>query len=220
VFDPTNFLENALTAIRTLQSNINEATQIANQVRQIANQVQQLQNDATNLLSLPFSLLNELQNSIAQYTSLLQQASGLTYQLNGFVSQFTQLYPTFGQPALSSATLLQQTQRWTAQMRAAAQGAMQAQSIVDRLTGQRDRLTRALAASEGATGNLQGTQATNQLLGLMAEQQASLQDILAASSRAEASLIATEAAQADAAHFMDGFTTMAPVQGVGIPPFK
>ena len=43
VFDPGNFSQNILTAIRTLQSNVNEASQIANQIQQINNQIHNLQ---------------------------------------------------------------------------------------------------------------------------------------------------------------------------------
>ena len=69
------------------------------------------------------------------------------------------------------------------------------------------------------------TQASNELLGILAEQTASMQQILAASQRVVTSLTALEAAEADAAranaaHFMDGFATMTPVQGIGIPTFR
>ena len=42
VFDPSNFGQNVLTAARALQSNINEAMQIANQLRQIEMEVKNL----------------------------------------------------------------------------------------------------------------------------------------------------------------------------------
>jgi P-type conjugative transfer protein TrbJ len=225
VIDPTNLVENTFTALRTLQSNINEATQIANQVRQIAHQVQHLANDALNLATLPLSLLQDLQGQFQGYTTLLRQAQGVSFQLSAVAAQFDQLYGTFGHPARTSAGLLQQAGRWTQQLRDASTAAMQVQSVWERLTGQQTQLQNALSASERASGNLQVSQATNQLLGVLAEQQASLQQILAASSRAEAALIAMQAAQddaarANAAHFMEDFTTMAPVQGVGIPPFR
>lgn len=225
VIDPTNLVQNSLTALRTLQTTVNQATQIANEVRMIANQVQQLANEARNLASLPTSLLGDIQGQLRGYTATLSQAQGLSFQLRSIAPQFEQLYATFGQPARSSAGLLQQASQWTQQLREASAAAMQVQSVWERLTGQQTRLQTALTASDNAGGNLQVSQATNQLLGVLAEQQASLQQILAASSRAEASLLATQAAQDDAAranaqHFMNGFTTMTPVQGIGIPSFR
>ena len=225
VIDPTNLIQNTLTALRTLQTTVNQATQIANEVQMIANQVQQLANEARNLASLPTSLLGDLQGQLQGYTTTLSQAQGLSFQLSSLAPQFAQLYATFGQPARSSAALLQQASQWTQQLRHASAAAMQVQSVWERLSGQQTQLQTALTASDTASGNLQVSQATNHLLGILAEQQASLQQILAASSRAEVSLIATQAAQddaarANAAHFMEGFTTMAPVQGLGIPPFR
>jgi len=46
VFDPTNHVQNTLTAIRTLE-------QINNQIRQLQNEAQMLMNQARNLASLP-----------------------------------------------------------------------------------------------------------------------------------------------------------------------
>ncbi|HYN63688.1 MAG TPA: P-type conjugative transfer protein TrbJ [Candidatus Limnocylindrales bacterium] len=225
VIDPTNLVQNSLTALRTLHTTINQATQIANDVRMIANQVQQLANEARNLASLPTSLLGPLQGQLRGYTATLSQAQGLSFQLSTIAPQFEQLYTTFGQPARPSAGLLQQASQWAQQLRDASAAAMQVQSVWERLTGQQARLQTALTASDNAGGNLQVSQATNHLLGIMAEQHASLQQILAASSRAEAALIATQAAhddaaRANAAHFMEGFTSMTPVQGIGIPPFR
>jgi type IV secretion system protein TrbJ len=225
VIDPTNLIQNTFTALRTLQTTINQATQIANEVRMITNQVQQLANEARNLAALPTSLLGDLQGQLRGYTTTLSQAQGLSFQLSSLAPQFEHLYATFGQPARSSATLLQQATQWTQQLRQASTAAMQVQSVWERLSGQQTQLQTALTASDTASGNLQVSQATNHLLGVMAEQQASLQQILAASGRAEASLIATQAAhddaaRANAAHFMEGFTTMTPVHGIGIPPFR
>jgi P-type conjugative transfer protein TrbJ len=225
VFDPTNLVQNTLTAFRTLQATLNQARQIANEVTMIANQVTQLHNEARNLASSPVSLLGTLTGSLEQYTSTLRDAEGMTYHLGSLTTQFNTVYPTFGQPAVSSATLVSQATQWSQQVRAALQGAMQAQSIVGRLTQLQGRLQTAMGASQAATGNLQVSQATNQLLGLMAEQTASLQQIVAASGRAEASLIAAQAASDDAAranakHFMQGFTDYTPGKGPGLPKLR
>src|SRR6266849_5213689 len=69
VIDPTNLVQNTLTALRTLHTTINQATQIANEVRMITNQVQQLANEARNLAALPTSLLGDLQGQLRGYTT-------------------------------------------------------------------------------------------------------------------------------------------------------
>src|SRR5713101_2957752 len=108
VIDPTNLMQNTLTALRTLQTTVNQATQIANEVQMIANQVQQLANEARNLASLPTSLLGDLQGQLRGYTTTLNQAQGLSFHVGSIAPQFEHLYATFGQPARTSAGLLQQ----------------------------------------------------------------------------------------------------------------
>jgi P-type conjugative transfer protein TrbJ len=239
VIDPTNLVQNTLTALRTLQTTLNQATQIANELTMITHQVKQLANEATmltnqgtqianqvkELTSLPTSILGDLMGSLQQYTDTLKNADGLTYQLSDLTTQFNRLYPTFGRPAVSSSTLVAQTAQWTQQVRSALQGAMQVQSVIEKLTAQRTQVGTALTASQAAVGNLQVSQASNQLLGVLAEQLASLQQIIAASGRAETSLMATEAASDDAAranaeHFMRGFTDWHPVGGQGLPAWR
>ncbi|MEG6992715.1 P-type conjugative transfer protein TrbJ, partial [Pseudomonas aeruginosa] len=53
VIDPTNLVQNTLTAIRTLE-------QINNQIQQLQNEAQMLTNQARNLASLPFNVANRL----------------------------------------------------------------------------------------------------------------------------------------------------------------
>ena len=50
VLDPTNLVQNTLTAVRTLE-------QINNQIRQLQNEAQMLINQARNLASLPSSVV-------------------------------------------------------------------------------------------------------------------------------------------------------------------
>jgi P-type conjugative transfer protein TrbJ len=158
-------------------------------------------------------MVGDMAGSMDQYTDLLREADGLTFQLSGLSAQYAKLYPTYGR-GMDSRTLVTDSARWRGQVRAALESAMQSQAIVDRLAGQQERLTEAIQASQSAQGNLEVQQATNQLIGLLAEQQGSLQQIQAASSRAQASMLASqlsaeEAARANAEKFfgnMDRYT--------------
>jgi len=58
VIDPTNLVQNTLTAIRTLE-------QINNQIQQLQNEAQMLANQARNLASLPFNVVNRLRSNLA-----------------------------------------------------------------------------------------------------------------------------------------------------------
>ena len=217
VFDPTNLVQNTLTALRTLETTINQARQIANEVTMIANQVTQIANQVKELTQLPTSILADITGTVQQYTGLLQQAQGIAYDLSNLQNQFTQLYPSFaGQGITSSTYATVHAPQWAQQTRAALQQAMQAQGILDRLLKVRTQVDTALTASQGAIGNLQVSQAGNQLAGIMTEQLAGLEQILAATGRAQASLMAQEAmadeaARDNAQRLMQGYTTWTPV---------
>ena len=71
VLDPTNLVQNTLTAIRTLE-------QINNQIRQLQNEAQMLINQARNL---------------ATTQRLIVQAKGLAYDVTSIDREFARLYP-------------------------------------------------------------------------------------------------------------------------------
>ncbi len=72
VIDPTNLVQNTMTAIRTLE-------QINNQIRQLQNEAQMLMNQARNLASLPSSVVGQLRANLATTERLIAQARGLAY---------------------------------------------------------------------------------------------------------------------------------------------
>ena len=75
VFDPSNFAQNLLTAIRTLE-------QINNQIRQLQNEAQMLSNDAKNLSGLDYNASAQLRSTLATTARLIQQAQGVAYEVS------------------------------------------------------------------------------------------------------------------------------------------
>ena len=86
VLDPTNLVQNTLTAVRTLE-------QINNQIRQLQNEAQMLINQARNLASLPFSVVSRLRSNLALTQRLIEQAKGLAYDVANLDKEFKRLYP-------------------------------------------------------------------------------------------------------------------------------
>src|ERR1700733_1574505 len=74
VIDSSNLTQNLLTAARTLQ-------QINNQITQIQQFLQMLQNQQRNLTALPFSVLQQLSQTVSRLTSLMGQAQGILYNV-------------------------------------------------------------------------------------------------------------------------------------------
>lgn len=180
VFDPTNYSQNVLTAARELQ-------QVTNQVQQIQNQVTMIQNMATNLSSLNFSSLSSMISSLTQISNLMNQASGIAFNVSATNAAFTQTFPATYPTNTSASTLTANAQqRWQEAM-AAFQQTLQVQAqVAQNVQADSTTLSNLVAASQGALGNLQVTQAGNQLTALATKQQLQIQSLLAAQYRADA----------------------------------
>ncbi|MBN1004705.1 P-type conjugative transfer protein TrbJ, partial [Pseudomonas aeruginosa] len=86
VFDPSNFVQNTLTAVRTLE-------QINNQINQLQNEAQMLMNQARNLANLDFNIVNRLRSTLATTERLIAEARGLAYDVQSMDATFDRLYP-------------------------------------------------------------------------------------------------------------------------------
>jgi len=188
VFDPTNYTQNILQAARALQ-------QINNQISSLQNEAQMLINQARNLASLPYSSLQQLQQSVARTQQLLNQAQRIAYDVQQIDRAFTSTYAPANASQSDQALFAQARERWQNSV-AALQDAMRVQAtVVGNIDTNRREMQALVTSSQGATGALQATQAGNQLLALQAQQLADLTAAVAAQGRAQA----LEAAQRQAA---------------------
>jgi P-type conjugative transfer protein TrbJ len=164
VFDPSNFVENALTAARTLQ-------EIDNQLHQLENEATMLINEARNLASLPFSIVGQLQATLASTTALINRAQGIAFQLTQAQGQFARFYPeSYGGNTSGAAMAADALQRWLHSLQALQTTvSMQAQAAQN-LSSDEDALATLVSQSQSAVGILQAAQSTNQLLALHARQ--------------------------------------------------
>jgi type IV secretion system protein TrbJ len=160
VVDPTNLVQNIMTAANSLK-------QVANQVQQLTNEAQMLNNEAKNLQSLNFNSLSGLLATLNNTQRLLNQAQGIALQLSPTQSTYTRAYPNVYGASVSRALMTADSlERWTdshgalgttLQVQAqAAQNFPTDQGVLADLVGQ----------SQSAAGALQVTQVTNQLLAL------------------------------------------------------
>jgi type IV secretion system protein TrbJ len=192
VFDPSNYSQNVLTAARALQ-------QVNNQIASLQNEAQMLINQARNLASLPYSSLQQLQQSTRRTQQLLAQAQGIAYD----VQQIDQAFSTAYAPATASqsdqALVANAQVRWQNAV-AGLQDALRVQAtVVGNLDTNRTQMSALVDASQGATGALQAAQAGNQLLALQSQQLADLTAAVAAQGRAQSLEAAERAAAQDQA---------------------
>ena len=164
VFDPSNFVQNSLTAARTLE-------EINNQLLQLQNEAQMLANDALNLTKLPFNIVGQLQATLALTNQLIAQAQGIAFQLAQAQQQFTRFYPQAYGPGTTGAGMAADAlTRWNNSLQALRTTvSMQAQAAQN-LASDQASLATLVAQSQSAVGILQAAQATNQLLALQSRQ--------------------------------------------------
>lgn len=178
VFDPSNYAQNVLTAARTLE-------QITNQITSLQNEAQMLINQAKNLASLPFSALQQIQQSVQKTQALLQQAQGIAFNVQQIDQMFQQKYGSASMSATDQQLITDARSRWQNTV-GGLQDAMRVQAgVVSNIDTNRTQMSALVSQSQSATGALQATQAGNQLLALLAQQLADLTAVGAANGRAQ-----------------------------------
>ncbi len=179
VYDPSNYVQNALQAARTLQ-------QITNQIQSLQNQAMMIEHMARNLDPLDFSALARMSASLQQIQQLMSQAQGIGFQVEQTEQRLRDLFPGSGSMTSTDVAAHNASARLQAVM-AAFQDSMTLQSrIVAEAGKDASDLSDLVNQSQAARGNLQVSQATNQLLALVAKQQIQLQALLASQARADA----------------------------------
>ena len=194
VYDPSNYVQNALQAVRALQ-------QINNQITSLQNQAQMLLNQARNLTSLPYSSQQALDQSLARTQQLLGQAQRISYDANQIDQAFQRLYPQTYSTSTSGQQLVADAQeRWQVS-RVGHQDSLRVQAgVVGNLDSTRSETDALVSSSQSAVGELQATQAGNQLVALQTKQLTDLTALVAAQSRAQSLDGARTAANQEQAH--------------------
>lgn len=192
VFDPSNYSQNLLTAARTLQ-------QVNNQIVSLQNEAQMLINQARNLTSLPYSSLQQLQQSIGRTRQLLGQAQNIAYDVQQIDRAFSTTYAPASANQSDQSLVANAQARWQNSV-AGLQDALRVQAtVVGNLDTNRTEMSALVDASQGAVGALEAAQAGNQLLALQAQQLADLTAAFAAQGRAQSLEAAARVAAQDQA---------------------
>lgn len=190
VYDPTNYVQNVLSAARALE-------QINNQITSLQNEATMLINQARNLASLPYSSLQRLQQSVQRTQQLLGQAQRIAYDVQQIDQAFTSTYGNASMSASDQQLVARARERWQNTV-GSLQDAMRVQAgVVGNIDTNRAEMSALIGQSQGATGALQAAQAGNQLLALQAQQLADLTAVVAANGRAQALTEAERAAAAE-----------------------
>ena len=178
VFDPWNYKENLLTAVRSLE-------EINNQIKQLTNEAQMLLKMDQNLENLGSSIGGDVESSLGEFEDLLKKADGLALSVSETETEVKRLFPSEYASALSGdASLKLAENRWDETLAAFKRSMSLEAHVAETNADDGGTLTDLLSKSSGAIGNLQAQQAGNELVGLSVKQQLQLQTLLAAEQRA------------------------------------
>ena len=180
VLDPSNLVQNIMTAARALQM-------VNNQIRQLQNEAQSLINEAKNLAPLNFSDLNQLRATLAATQQLFAQAQGMSFNLSQMQATFARLYPATYAATMTSAQMDTDRQAQWSNSREALSTALQMQSqATQNFSADEAVMSDVIGHSQSSEGALQAVQATNQLLALQARQLMQAQQLQISQDRAVA----------------------------------
>ena len=190
VYDPTNYSQNLLSAARALE-------QINNQITSLQNEAQMLINQARNLASLPYSSLQQIQQSVSRTQQLLSQAQNIAFDVGQIDQAFQSKYANVSLSATDAQLVSDAKERWRNSI-GGLQDAMRVQAtVVGNIDTNRTEMSQLVGRSQSATGALQAAQAGNQLLALQSQQLSDLTALLAANGRSTALTEAERAAAAE-----------------------
>lgn len=179
VFDPLNYQQNLLTAVRTLD-------QIQNQIRQLENAAAQLVRMDRHLKSLSGTISPDLQSTLSQLRTRLGEGEALALRVRETDAAYERLFPKTFPDALSSDDLTRAAKsRWEETYAGFRRSALIQGQITEAAESDARLLDQILARSQGSAGALQAAQAGNELAALHVKQSLQLQTLLAAQTRAE-----------------------------------
>lgn len=180
VFDVANYSQNLLTAARELQ-------QIDNQIQQLQNEATMLVNQGRNLTSLNYNSLSQLLTTLATTNQLITQAQGLTFNVAQSQATFNRLYPSSYGAGTGHTQMVQDAQaRWQTSVQALQTATQMQSQAAQNLLSDQSVLSGLVTQSQSAVGALQASQATNQLLALIARQAIQAQQLTVSQGRATA----------------------------------
>jgi len=193
VIDPTNLLQNTLTALRTMEM-------VSNQASQLQNETQMLMNQSRHLATLDYNVVNRLRANLATTERLLAQAQGLAFEVQRLDQEFARLYPAQYSSSVSTQRIAQETRERWKQGLDGLHTAMRVQAqVTQNLAQDESALADLVQQSQSAGGALQAAQATNQLLALQAKQSIQAQQLQITQNRAVSLELARQAAASEKA---------------------
>ena len=179
VYDPANFKQNFLTAVRSY-------TALLRQAQQLRNEAQMLINDAKQLSRLDFNAQSRLIAILDEITRLNQQAENVAYEVNRTKQIVRETYPATYEDFTEDQMVVRAEEQWQMSRRAYNDTMVMQSKMVESITSDKVLLGQLMTKSQSSVGELQATQSTNQLLALLIKQFMQMQQMQVTQGRADA----------------------------------
>lgn len=188
VFDPVNYVQNFLTQLRAVQSNINE-------VQQLAYQLQQYQNMLRNTESLTGGDWSGAVNAIDRLGRVLEHGQALAVSSRDFEELFRTRFPGYEAPDDYGESY----RAWSETSRDSIYGAMRVANMqAQGIQNEQHAIQRLRAAASSTIGQKAAIDAANQVALAQVEQLQQLRELMMAQMQAEGAYMAAQE-QKDAA---------------------
>jgi P-type conjugative transfer protein TrbJ len=175
VLDPTNLIQNTISALKAIESVINEVQMIANQVKQIENLVQ-------NTRSYAGVWDQEALPRLMRLGQIIEQEQAIAYAMAGMDRVFRDKYPGY-RPITDWAAAYDQ---WTRTTLDTLRGSLAAGRLhADDFADEQRRVQTLTALSDSAEGRMQAIQAGNMLAAEQIQQLSKLRQLMMAQINAQ-----------------------------------
>jgi len=170
-------VQNFYTAVRSY-------TQIIRQAQQLRNEANMLINQAKHLSRLDVNSVNDLNRILNEIAYLNNQADNVAYDVNRTRQLIREHFPEDYEGMSQDELTVQAEQQFAMSERAHSEAMIMQSKMVESLEGDRALLGQLMNSSHGSVGELQATQSTNQLMGLLVKQSMQAQQMQISQSRA------------------------------------
>lgn len=181
VFDPQNFVKNALAAKTAVES-------LEVQANMLKNRTESLKLEIQNSEKVSDFQWREMSQILQQIGDISQRGQSISYSMNELDAQFQKRYPNYQHPA---ANYRDAYQMWNITTLNTLQNSLSSIGLTMNQLNNEEKTLRAIQAqSQSAAGQTQVLQVTNELASEQVRQLQSLKQVMAAQSNAHTAYMA------------------------------
>lgn len=211
VVDPTNLVQNIISALQNTQAVLNQIVQLSHEVQSLAYQAQNLQQMPP---AASANVMTQYTSQFGQLVAAMQAINGIAQDVAILTNRYNATYPNtaLAQGPLSTANVMSQLTGWLTQSRSVYQGAYNTQAqVMASLPSDTSNVQSLLKTSGSSSGALGAIQAGNQLNGQVASQLMKMNAQMATTNQAQLNWIAQQTqmiaqAQTTSQNAMVGYT--------------